>query len=158
MTEQKLLSEWKKEWKIVHGKLWELLERLNDNELALSCPDQTFGTIGKQIRHILDVYDVYIRAIAYKNIDFSIMRKETTIEFDKDRLMDYAQFLDDQLINILDQLDDSNLFDKISWKDSDAEDITLFNLLSLILHHETYHFGIINITLKNNGKDIIALY
>ncbi len=130
------------DWKYVRGNTIKFIHSVPDNKLSFS-PHKNWGTIGKQLRHLADVQDCYLKSIKAGKVSFDNKRKNYEIEKSKKRLLDDMNQRDVELSNVLSKMSGKQLQKKLLWAEVGNSSIII--ALTYMKEHEIYHQGILQL-------------
>ena len=138
--------KWKEQflgdWEYSRKDTIKFIETVPEDKLGFS-PHKDWGSIGRQLRHMADVQECYIKAIDTKKVTFQNKRKDYSMETDKQKLIDYMKKLDKQLKEKIKKLSENDLLTKVDWEEVGNPSIAV--MLNYMKDHEIYHQGILQV-------------
>ena len=138
--------KWKEQffgdWEYSRKDTIKFIETVPEDKLGFS-PHKDWGSIGRQLRHMADVQECYIKAIDTKKVTFQNKRKDFSMETDKQKLIDYMKKLDKQLKEKIKKLSENDLLTKVDWEEVGNPSIAV--MLNYMKDHEIYHQGILQV-------------
>lgn len=144
------LAQFAKSWQFTRSLTYDFLHALTEENLSYS-PQLEFGTLGKQIRHIGDVQECYIRALETGKVDFSKKRMDFTMEKSLKRLEDYLREQDNYLYEALAKFDKDPIKSEIAWETCK---LSVLEHLFLLPQHEAIHQGQWSLAARQAGIDL----
>jgi uncharacterized damage-inducible protein DinB len=144
------LAQFDHSWQFTRSLTLDFLAGLSEENLSYS-PQLEFGTIGKLIRHVGDVQEVYACALQTGTVDFSLKRRDYTMETSLERLNSYLQEQDKKLHDILSGYEKDPLKEMIQWP---TEKLSVLEHLFLLPQHEAIHQGQWSLAARQAGIDL----
>lgn len=131
------LAQFAKTWQFTRSLTYDFLHCLKEEDLLYS-PQLQFGTLGKQIRHIGDVQECYVKALETGCADFSIKRMDLSMETSLKKLEDHLHAQDAYLYSTLASFKKDPVAEFIAWKTCK---MSVLEHLFLLPQHEAIHQG-----------------
>ncbi len=120
-------------WKTHRNLTYDLLKFLPEEKLNKTV-GKNMGSIGKQFRHLGDVQLCYNEAMKTGRIDFSKYRRDYSIENSKEKLTQFLEQMDNEMVILLKKNSDL----EIDWG---FAKIPLTQHLQFLIQHEILHHG-----------------
>ena len=143
-----LKKQFLEDWKHTRNNTLRFIDSIPNKKLSFK-PHRNFGTLGKQLRHLADVQECYLKGIKTGVIEFSRKRKDFSMETDKQKLINYFRQQDKDLILMLKIMHETDLRKNIIWKECGKP--TIYSTLIYMKEHEIFHQGIFNYALNLQG-------
>lgn len=144
------LAQVARTWQFTRALTYDFLHVLTDENLLYS-PQLEFGTIGKLIRHVGDVQEVYTNALQTGQADFSQKRKDFSLEKSVERLQKYLKDQDRYLYDTLSKYEKDPLKELITWP---STKLPVLQHLFLLPQHEAIHQGQWSLAARQAGIDL----
>ena len=143
------------DWGYTRGNTLKFIESIPANKLTFS-PDKDWGSLGRQLRHIADVQECYLRAFYTGEVSFENKRKDYSMEKDKGKILKYMAELDQQLKEKVSSLSEKDLLKKVKWKEVGNPSIAV--MLMYMKEHEIYHQGILQVYASLAGFPTLRFF
>jgi len=132
----------------VLNQLAELINALSDDEFRNELSVLSGNTIGKHVRHIVEMYQCLIHAYPVNTINYDLRERNTKIENDRSFALSCIESISDSLLILVDK--DLDLIVGLSKSDSRFETVkTTFNReLVYNIEHCIHHMAIIKIAVE----------
>lgn len=147
MISNPLLAQFAKTWQFTRSLTYDFLHALKEEELKYS-PQLEFGTLGKQLRHVGDVQECYIKALATGKADFSKKRMDISMEVSLKKLEDYLREQDSHLYAALAKFNKDPIKEEVAWKTCR---MSILEHLFLLPQHEAIHQGQWSLAARQAG-------
>jgi uncharacterized damage-inducible protein DinB len=139
------------EWKHIREHLERILYMLPAEKLSFS-PHESIGTIGRQLRHVGDVAEVFIRGIETGVVDFTEKRRDRSMETSKEKLVHYIHQQTQSIHTFIKALPDPMLEATVQFPDLGT--ITVERLLRKLIEHEAVSLGILFTSARIAGVEV----
>lgn len=126
---QKVIENWKE----IRQLTLDLLEELPEEHLPFT-PGEHMGTFGKQFRHIGDVQICYSDALLSQKIDFSVYKRDYSLESSKKELSIFLNEVDTEMLKRIEETPEQ----EIDWY---GEGYTIQQHIKALIEHEILHQG-----------------
>jgi uncharacterized damage-inducible protein DinB len=143
------------EWKHVREQLERILYMLPAEKLSFS-PHESIGTIGRQLRHVGDVAEVFIRGIETGVVDFKEKRRDRSMETSKEKLVHYIHQQTQSIHTFIKALPDPMLEALVQFPEIGM--ITVEQLLRKLIEHEYVYLGILYTSVRLAGVEVPEPY
>ena len=132
----------------VLNQLAELINALSDEEFRMELSVLSGNTIGKHVRHIVEMYQCLITAYPLNTVNYDLRERNTQIENDRSYALSCIESISDSLLILVDK--DLDLIVGLSKSDSRFETVkTTFNReLVYNIEHCIHHMAIIKIAVE----------
>ena len=150
MISNPLLAQFAKTWQFTRSLTYDFLHAIKEENLSYS-PQLQFGTLGKHFRHLGDVQECYIKALATGRADFSKKRMDKSMEGSLKRLEDYLREQDKLLYDALSKFDKDPIKEEIQWA---TTKMSVLEHLFLLPQHEAIHQGQWSLAARQAGIDL----
>ena len=130
-------------------------ESIPNNKLNF-IPHKDFGSAGRQLRHMADVQECYLKAVETRKVTFQNKRKDYSMETSKEKLVEYMKELDEKLKVKLKKMSEKYLLKKVDWKEVGNPSIIV--MLTYMKEHEIYHQGILQLYASLAGFETIRFF
>ena len=140
VTHQKVFCS---NWKNIRNQIEHVLYILPADKLTFT-PHQEISSMGRQLRHIADVAEVYIRGIETGRVDFSEKRRDRSMETSKEKLIHYIHQQTQSVDTFVSALPNPMLEAQVEFPELGL--ISVEMLLGLLIQHESMHLGILYTT------------
>lgn len=138
-----------KQCEIIFGQLNNLLMRMNDEEYSSPLPVLSGNTIGKHVRHILELFEEMIRGIESGCISYDERRRSLDLECAVDAAVNKAH----EMMLPLENLQDKPVGLKGNWSAEDTMPFiiqtSVFRELAYNIEHAIHHMAIIDIAVRS---------
>ncbi len=149
-----LLADW--EW--TRSLTLKYIESVPDDKLSFS-PGHGFGTLGRQLRHMADVQECYLKGLETGEIDFKKKRKDYMMETSKAKLLAYVKELDEKLKSLMKNLEEEDLNKPVKWQVwENLPDPTIFQAITYMTQHEIFHQGILQLYAALAGFQTVRFF
>lgn len=146
------LAQFARTWQFTRSLTYDFMHVLKDEQLAYS-PQLQFGTLGKQLRHLGDVQECYVKALDTGVADFSNKRMNVSLETSLKGLESYLHEMDGFLYDKLASFDKDPVREQIQWK---GTKMSVLEHLFLLPQHEAIHQGQWSLAARQAGIDLPA--
>jgi uncharacterized damage-inducible protein DinB len=132
----------------VLNQLAELINALSDEEFRMELSVLSGNTIGKHVRHIVEMYQCLISAYPLNTVNYDLRERNTQIENDRSYALSCIESISNSLLILADKHLD--LIVGLSKSDSHFETVkTTFNReLVYNIEHCIHHMAIIKIAVE----------
>lgn len=144
------LAQFAKTWQFTRSLTYDFLKVIEDQDLLYS-PQLEFGTLGKQVRHLGDVQECYVRALENGVADFSKKRMDLSMETSRSRLEEHLRQQDNYLYGTLSKYDADPVKGEIKWP---TTKLSVLEHLFLLPQHEAIHQGQWSLAARQHGIDL----
>ena len=144
-----------RDWNHTRTNTFKFIESIPNNKIVFS-PHKDWGSIGRQLRHMADVQDCYIKAIGTRKITFRNKRRDYSMETSKEKLIKYMKELDKKLKEKIQHMPEKDLLKKVDWKEAGNPPVIV--MLTYMKEHEIYHQGILQVYASLAGFPTIRFY
>ncbi|SRR5579875_116090 len=150
MIPNSVLARFAKTWQFTRSLTYDFLKVLNEESLSYS-PHPAFGNLGKQIRHLGDVQECYVRALETGVADFSRKRMDLSMESSLEKLTHHLREMDNYLYDALSKYTADPLKQEIKWP---TTRLSVLEHLFLLPQHEAIHQGQWSLAARQHGIDL----
>lgn len=150
MISNPLLAQFAKTWQFTRSLTYDFLKVLGEQDLSYS-PQLQFGNLGKQIRHLGDVQECYVRALETGTADFSKKRMDLSMETSLEKLERYLHEMDNYLYDALSKYSGDPLKQEIKWP---TTRLSVLEHLFLLPQHEAIHQGQWSLAARQHGIEL----
>jgi uncharacterized damage-inducible protein DinB len=144
------LAQFAKTWQFTRSLTYDFIKVLKPDDLLYS-PQLEFGTIGKQLRHLGDVQECYVKALETGVADFTKKRMDLSMEASASRLEQHLREQDEHLYRALSKYEGSPVDNMIVWKNSK---LSVLEHLFLLPQHEAIHQGQWSLAARQHGLEL----
>jgi len=144
------LAQFAKTWQFTRSLSYDFIHVLKEEDLLYS-PQLQFGTLGKHLRHVGDVQEIYVRALETGQVDFSKKRMDHTMESSLKRLEEHLREQDNYLYATLASFQKDPIKEQIAWP---TTKLSVLEHLFLLPQHEAIHQGQWSLAARQAGIDL----
>lgn len=144
------LAQFAKTWQFTRSLTYDFIHCLTAEDLSYS-PQLEFGTLGKQLRHVGDVQECYVRALESGRADFSKKRMDHSMETSLERLERHLKEQDQYLYRVLSEFNKDPIKEQIQWE---TTRMSVLEHLFLLPQHEAIHQGQWSLAARQAGIDL----
>ncbi len=131
-----------KDWRWVRGLTYEFIKMIPTEKLMFS-PHKDFGSLGRQLRHVADIQECYLKGFINGELDFKNRRRDRSMEHNQKKLLKFFEDLDEKLYKFLSTHTEKELDNVIIWNVwENLPNPTIKECLLYLIEHEVYHQGI----------------
>lgn len=129
------------DWKYARGHTYAFIKSVPDRTWTFS-PHPAFGPICRQLRHLADVQDCYVRGLLDGKIDFRAKRKDVRLEQSKVLLLVHLKELDKHFLAATKHWTHHDWAKQIRWNAHGCPPtLSRQQALLYMKEHEIYHQG-----------------
>lgn len=144
------LAQFAKTWQFTRSLTYDFIHSLKDEDLLYS-PQLEFGTLGKQLRHVGDVQECYVKALETGKADFAKKRLDVSMETSLTRLEEHLKEQDQYLYRVLASFDKDPIKEPVEWE---TTRMSVLEHLFLLPQHEAIHQGQWSLAARQAGIDL----
>jgi uncharacterized damage-inducible protein DinB len=144
------LAQFAKTWQFTRSLTYDFIHCLKAEDLSYS-PQLEFGTLGKQLRHVGDVQECYVKALESGKADFSRKRLDHSMEGSLERLEEHLKEQDQYLYRVLSEFNKDPIKEQIQWEKTR---MSVLEHLFLLPQHEAIHQGQWSLAARQAGIDL----
>jgi uncharacterized damage-inducible protein DinB len=131
------------------------IELMSNESLKLTC-HETIGPLGRQLRHVYDILDVYIYSLDNKKVNFSLKQRHRELEENAELLFESYKNQLMEMEKYLNKINDNDLNTVIQFPG--LGNIPYSKVLDLAIQHEALHLGIIYVEAISCGVNVQSPY